>query len=81
MTDAEVLCTFMEGKPQRSWLDGYEPFDPDAPPCPWKWWYWDGMASPWGGAAKPRNLTLDALHEIEALARVLRPVVEGGSRG
>jgi hypothetical protein len=54
VTNEEIICEWMEPRPTKSWAEGYQPFDPATPPCPWRWWYWDGMASIYGGAARPR---------------------------
>ena len=58
MTDAEVICSFMEPKPTKSIMDTLR----DGDPAPGKWWNDRHHAS---SEWRPRTLTLDAIWEVE----------------
>lgn len=68
MTDAEVICEWMEPKPANS--DGLtEPLDCGWMSSPGGWW----VEGPRGEAIQPRDLALDALWEVEErLIRLLK---------
>lgn len=54
MTDAEIICEFMEPKPASSERGKHVPAD--------RWWDWDLRSPEWF----PVELTLDKLHDVEA---------------
>lgn len=55
MTDAEVICAFMESRPPANTIHVQRGAD---------WWLW------WGGEWTPIDLTLDALWKVEERLRL-----------
>lgn len=57
LTDAEVICNYMEPKPELGWRTLPVPLP--------EWWYWESDLGPGFADWHHRTLDLDALYEVE----------------